>query len=312
MNTKRAFRFGMLAARRVTRQAWQEKARQIEAAGFSTILLTDHLGDDRLAPLPALVSAAEAAPSLRLGTIVLNNDLRHPAVLAKDVATVDILSDGRVELGLGAGWEHEDYTRAGLPYDRAGVRIARLEESLEILDALFTGETVSHTGNHYQITDLPAVPKPVQQPRPPFLVGGGGKRLLGVAARWADIVGIHIRARTDGSGQDWLSARVEDVEQKVAWVREAAGERFVQLELCQNLFAAIITDDQRGVAAPMTGRFGLTEEEILASPYFLVGTVEQIVDKLRANRERFGISYIIAPDVFFDALIPIVARLAGT
>jgi probable F420-dependent oxidoreductase len=301
----------MLAARTVTRPAWQEKARQIEAAGFSTILLTDHLGDDRLAPLPALVSAAEAAPSLRLGTIVLNNDLRHPTVLAKDVATVDILSDGRVELGLGAGWEHEDYTRAGLPYDRAGVRIARLEESLEILDALFTGETVSYTGEHYQITDLPAVPKPVQQPRVPFLVGGGGKRLLGVAARRADIVGIHVRARIDGTGQDWSSALIEDVEQKVGWVREAAGERFEQLELCQNLFAVIVTDDQRAVAEQMTGRFGLGVGAILASPYFLIGSVDQIVDKLRVNRERFGISYIIAPDVFFDALTPIVARLAG-
>jgi probable F420-dependent oxidoreductase len=301
----------MLAARTVTRPAWQEKARQIEAAGFSTILLTDHLGDDRLAPLPALVSAAEAAPSLRLGTIVLNNDLRHPTVLAKDVATVDILSDGRVELGLGAGWEHEDYTRAGLPYDRAGVRIARLEESLEILDALFTGETVSYSGEHYQITDLPAVPKPVQQPRVPFLVGGGGKRLLGVAARQADIVGIHVRARIDGTGQDWSSALIEDVEQKVGWVREAAGERFEQLELCQNLFAVTVTDEQRAAAGQMTGRFGLSEDEILASPYFLIGSVDQIVDKLRVNRERFGISYIIAPDVFFDALTPIVARLAG-
>lgn len=312
MSTRRSFRFGMLAARNVTRQAWQEKARQIEAAGFSTILLTDHLGDDRLAPLPALVSAAEAAPTLRLGTIVLNNDLRHPAVLAKDVATVDILSDGRVELGLGAGWEIEDYTRAGLPYDRAGARIERLEESLEILDALFTGDTVSYTGKHYRISDLPAVPKPVQQPRPPFLVGGGGKRLLSVAARRADIVGIHIRARTDGSGQDWSSAVVEDVEQKIGWVREAAGERFDHLELCQNLFAVIVTDDQRAVAGQMTSRFALSVDEILASPYFLIGTVDQIVDKLRANRERFGISYIIAPDVFFEALTPIVALLAGT
>jgi probable F420-dependent oxidoreductase len=312
MSTKRAFRFGMLAARTAGRQVWQEKARQIEAAGFSTILLTDHLGDDRLAPLPALVSAAEAAPTLRLGTIVLNNDLRHPAVLAKDVATVDILSDGRVELGLGAGWEHEDYTRAGLPYDRAGVRVSRLEESLEILDALFTGDTVNYSGQHYTISDLPAVPKPVQQPRPPFLVGGGGKRLLGVAARRADVVGIHIRARIDGTGQDWSSAVVEDVEQKVAWVREAAGDRFAQLELCQNLFAVVVTDDQRAVAGQMTGRFGLSADEILASPYFLIGTVDQIVDKLRANRERFGISYIIAPDVFLDALKPIVARLAGT
>jgi probable F420-dependent oxidoreductase len=312
MTTKRGFRFGMLAARTAERRAWQETARKIEAAGLSTILLTDHLGDDRLAPLPALVSAAEAAPSLRLGTIVLNNDLRHPAVLAKDVATVDILSDGRLELGLGAGWEIEDYTRAGLPFDRAGVRIARLEESLEILDALFTGDTVSYTGTHYRISDFPAVPQPAQRPRPPFLVGGGGKRLLSVAARRADIVGIHIRARTDGKGQDWSSAVVEDVEQKVGWVREAAGERFTQLELCQNLFAVIVTDDQRAVAGQMTTRFGLSADEILASPYFLIGTVDQIVEKLRANRERFGISYIIAPDVFLDALTPIVARLAGT
>jgi probable F420-dependent oxidoreductase len=311
MTMTHRFRFGVLAARKVTRQEWQEKVRGIADAGFSTLLMTDHLGDDRLSPLPALVSAADAAPSLRVGTIVLNNDLRHPAVLAKDVATIDILTDGRFELGLGAGWEHEDYERAGLPYDRAGVRVSRLEESLAILDALFTGETVTYSGEHYTITDLPALPKPAQTPRPPFLVGGGGKRVLTVAARMADIVGIHVRARTDGAGQDWTSATREDVEQKVAWVREAAGERFSQLELCQNLFGVVVTSDRQATAHQMTARFGLSVDAILESPYFLIGSIEQIGEQLLENRRRFGISYIIAPDVFMDALAPVVANLAG-
>ena len=311
MSETRKFRFGVLAARKVTRQEWKEKARRIEDAGFSTLLMTDHLGDDRLSPLPALVSAADAAPALRVGTIVLNNDLRHPAVLAKDVATVDILTDGRFELGLGAGWEHEDYERAGLPYDRAAVRVSRLEESMTILDALFTGETVNYSGKYYTITDLPALPKPAQQPRPPFLVGGGGKRVLSVAARMADIVGVHIRARTDGAGQDWTSATREDVEKKVGWVREAAGERFPQLELCQNLFAVVVTGDRQATARQMTGRFGLPEDAILESPYFLIGSVEQISEQLQENRQRFGISYIISPDVFMDALTPVVANLVG-
>jgi len=312
MSTIHNFRFGVLAARKVTWQKWQDTARGIEAAGFSTLLMTDHLGGDRLSPLPALVSAADAAPSLRVGTIVLNNDLRHPAVLAKDVATVDILTDGRFELGLGAGWEHADYVRSGLPYDRAGVRVDRLEESLAILDALFTGETVTYSGEYYTITDLPALPKPAQAPRPPFLVGGGGKRVLSVAARMADIVGIHVRARTDGNGQDWTSATRQDVEQKVGWVRTAAGERFSQLELCQNVFSVVVTHDRQATAREMTARFGLSAAAILESPYFLLGSVEQIGDQLLENRQRFGISYIITPDVFLDALAPVVANLAGT
>ena len=311
MTTTHTFRFGMIAVRNVTRREWQEKARSIADAGFSTLLMTDHLGDDRLSPLPALVSAADAAPTLRVGTIVLNNDLRHPAVLAKDIATVDILTDGRFELGMGAGWENEDYEMSGLPYDRAGVRVSRLEESLAILDALFTGEHVTYAGEHYTITDLPALPKPMQKPRPPFLVGGGGKRVLSVAARMADIVGIHVRARTDGTGQDWTSATREDVAQKVAWVQESAGERFDQLELCQNIFSVVVTDDRQAAARHLSTRFSLSQEAILESPYFLIGSVKLICEQLLESRERFGISYIIASDVFKDALAPVVANLAG-
>lgn len=311
MADARPFRFGALVAQLGTRESLNETARRIEAAGFATLLMTDHLGEERLSPLPALVGAANATSALRVGTLVLNNDLRHPAVLAGEVATVDIVTGGRFELGIGAGWEKEDYDRSGIALDPAPERIERLEESLSILSSYFTDQSVTVSGHYYTVTDLPSIPHPIQQPRPPILVGGGGKRILTVAGRWADIVGIHVPAKKDGSAQDWSSASPEDVAKRVDWVREAAGDRMAQIELCQNVFAVTITDDRQAAGTDVARRFGISTDEAMASPYFLLGTLNQIVEQLQRHRERFGISYLIFPGRLAEIAAPIVERLAG-
>ncbi len=307
----RPFRFGALVAQLGTRQQLQETARRIESSGYSTLLMTDHLGEERYSPIPALVCAADATSKLRVGTLVLNNDLRHPAVLAGELATVDIVTDGRFEPGIGAGWEKEDYDRSGIRLEPARDRINRLEEALQILNAYFTTDSVSFTGEHYKVTDLPSVPHPVQQPRPPILVGGGGRRILTVAGRHADIIGVHVPAKKDGSAQDWSSAGPNDVEKRIGWIRDAAGDRMSHIELCQNVFAVNITDDRQSAGQEIAKRFDITVEQSLESPYFLLGTEDQIAEQLQRNRERFGISYFIVPGRLTETMQPLVERLAG-
>ncbi len=311
MADTRPFRFGALVAQLGSRQELQETARRIESAGYSTLLMTDHLGEERYSPIPALVCAADATSDLRVGTLVLNNDLRHPAVLAGEIATVDIVTDGRFEPGIGAGWEKEDYDRSGIRLDSAPDRISRLDEALQILNAYFTSDSVSFTGEHYQVTNLPSVPHPVQEPKPPMLVGGGGKRILTVAARQADIIGVHVPAKKDGSAQDWSSAGPNDVEKRIGWIRDAAGDRMSRIELCQNVFAVNITDDRQAAGAEVAKRFGMTDGQALESPYFLLGTEDQIADQLQHNRVRFGISYYIVPGRLTETMQPLVKRLAG-
>jgi probable F420-dependent oxidoreductase len=184
MAEQRAFRFGVVAMQPRSRQEWAEHARKVEALGYATLLMADHFGD-LLAPFPALVAAADVTTTLRLGTLVICNDFRHPAVLAQEAATLDLLSDGRVELGLGAGWLRAEYERTGILFEPGPVRVARLEESVRIVKGLLAGETVTFAGQHYTVTDLPGLPRPVQQPHPPLLVAGGGRRILTLAAREA-------------------------------------------------------------------------------------------------------------------------------
>lgn len=312
MSNTRPFRFGALVAQVLPRAALHETARRLEGSGFSTMLMTDHLGEERMSAVPALVSAASATSSLRVGSIVLNNDLRHPAVLASEIATADIVTDGRFELGIGAGWEKEDYDRAGIRLDSAKVRINRLEESLIILKNYFTEDVLNFSGDYYQVADMPTVPRAVQKPNPPILVGGGGRRILTVAGRHADIIGVHLPAKLDGSGQDFTSSTPADVEKRISWIKDAAGERMESIELCQNVFAMIVTDDRRAAARAVTQRFELTEEVALSSPYFLLGSRNEIVDQLRENRTRFGISYLIIPGRLVEPMAPIVESLAGT
>jgi probable F420-dependent oxidoreductase len=310
----RTFRFGVQCSSPPdgSRTGWSELARTCEGLGYSTLTVADHV-DDQLAPIPALMAAADATTTLRVGALVLCTDFTHPVVVAKEAATIDVLSDGRFELGLGAGWMTSDYERTGIRFDSAGTRIERMAEALTVIDALWSDTPCIFAGKHFTISALDGRPKPAQRPRPPVLVGGGGKRVLSLAARRADIVGLNIDLRRgvidDGAGPN---ATDEATEQKLAWIRDAAGPRFDQLELHVRVHLVVVTDDRLGMATALGPAFGLSPEQALRSPHALTGSVEEIVDDLVERRERWGISYIGVGIDALHSLAPVVARLAGT
>jgi probable F420-dependent oxidoreductase len=264
--------------------------------------------------VPAMATIAAATEKLRIGTFVFNNDLRHPAVLAQDLATLDVLSDGRLEIGIGAGWNEPEYAATGIPFEPVGTRVGRLTEGVAVLKGLFADGPFTFKGRHYSITEMDGRPKPVQRPHPPFLIGGGGRRLLEFAGREANIVGVAPRIK--GTRGDPLSITATATAEKVEWVRHAAGDRFDEIELnaYPSLSQPIVTDDARGeaarVAARLRDRADLSVDEILDSPHIFIGSIEGLVEKFRTMRERFGISSIMVGDV--DELAPVVERLAGT
>lgn len=312
MTAPRPFRFGVAYRSAASRADWMEQARKIESLGYSILLATDHLEIVDLSPTVALMSAADATSTLHVGSFVFNNDFRHPVMLAKDAATLDFLSDGRFELGIGPGYLPENYERSGIPLDTAGVRIARMEESLHIIKGLFSDAAVTFSGKYYTITNLQGLPKPVQKPYPPMSIGGGGKRILSVAAREADIIGLTAILKSGGKDFDMANITAEATAQKMAWVREAAGERFGPLEINCFVFIMQITDHREAVASGMAPHFGLTPEQVLHSPHCLIGTVEQICTDIQYRREQYGISYITVLKEHVDAFAPVVERLVHT
>lgn len=298
MITNRRFRFGVVAAQAQSAAGWIAKARQIETLGYSTLLIPDTLGLT-FAPFPALTAAAVATQTLRVGTFVLANDYRNPVFVARESATVDLLSNGRFELGLGAGRPNaeSDYRKLGIPFESGGVRVARLAESLGIIKALLSGEHVSSTSATSTIADADVFPRPVQQPRPPIMIAASGHRLLGLAAREADIVTLGVPPRETA---DDFAARIDVI-------RREAGERFAELELGINLIAA-------GRQVPrFIEQFGLDLEQMKqsGSPAALIGSVEEMCDQLLDRRERFGISYISVADELMESFAPVVERMAG-
>jgi len=305
----RPFRFGVASVETASGSAWTEFARRAEALGYATLLVPDHYLNP-LTPVPALMATAAVTTTLRVGCTVFANDFRHPALLAKEAATIDLLSDGRFEFGLGAGWLKDEYDHVGIPFDPPSVRVARMEEGLRVIKGLWGEEPVTFAGAYYTISGLEGTPKPVQRPRPPIYVGGGGKRLLSLAAREADIVGFVSRARPEG-GIDWTEGTVEALAHKVGWVRAAAGDRFAQLELALLFQGSAVTDRPHAAAADLAPEFGLTPEQVLASSEFAFGSVDQIVEQLVALRERHGISYLTVGQPQMEAFAPVVARLGG-
>jgi probable F420-dependent oxidoreductase len=312
----RRFRFGMQAVTAASREDWVAKVRRIEDSGYAWIGVTDHLNDDppgQLAVVPALAAAAAATTTLGLGSTVINNDFKHPAVLAKELASVDLLSDGRLIVGLGAGWLPADYEQTGMTFDRAGLRIERLAESVDVLKGLWGDGPFSYDGEHYRIDALDGQPKPVQRPHPPIMIGGGGRKILSLAARKADIVGINANLRSAKNENFFATVSTEgSVDEKVGWVREAAGDRFDDLELNVVVFTLRVTDDRDGVARELAATFDSTPEEVLATPHVLIGSVGEIVETLERRREQYGISNIlIGVYPALDAFAPVVERLAG-
>ncbi len=305
----RPFRFGTGSYQARSRDEYITLARKVEDLGYAILLTPDHFGE-QLAPLTALMAAAEATRSLRIGTTVFANDFRHPAVLAKEAATLDLLSEGRFELGIGTGYAAHDYAMSGIPLDPPGVRVSRLAESVQIIKGLFGDAPVTFTGTYYTVTGLEGYPKPYQKPHPPILLAGGGKRMLSLAAREADIVGIVPQAR--GPGLDFMDSSTAATAQQIAWIQQADGDRFAALEINTLLFGVVVTDQRQRAAEQLASMWGTTAEQVLDSVHFLVGTVDHMVEQVQMWREHFGISYILVLPEYMDALAPVVARLART
>lgn len=291
------------------------QAREAEEQGYHALVVPDHLLD-QLSPVVAMASVAAVTTRLRVSAFVLNNDLRHPAVLAADLASIDVLSGGRLDIAIGAGWNKPEYDAIGLPFDPVPVRQARLAESITVLKGLFGGEPFSFAGEHYTITEHTARPLTLQRPHPPFFIGGGGRRTLELAGREADIVGLAPRVRPNATGVP-DSATLAATREKIGWVRAAAGDRFDGLEL--NIYPTswppTITDDLSGearrVADHLRQRSGveLTEQEVIDSPHIFIGSVDRLVEKFLQLREELGISSILLGSV--GELTPVLERLRG-
>ena len=308
----RRFRFAVQVSNAASGQEWADVAREAESLGYSVLSMPDHF-DDMFAPGPGMAAAAAATRSLRVGALVYDNDYRHPVVLAKEAATLDVLSGGRLELGLGAGWQTTDYERSGIPLDPPGVRISRMVEGLRILKGLMADGEFSFQGEHYTVAGLDGRPKPVQRPHPPVLIGGGGRRILSIAAREADIVGIGANLRSGRVGPHLVeNVTAEATARKVAWVREAAGDRFDQLELQMQVFLFMLSEDRAAAAAGLAHAMETTVEEVLRTPIVLIGTEREIADQLCRQRETYGVSYLSVTSQVMRDFAPVVARLAGT
>jgi probable F420-dependent oxidoreductase len=315
----RRFRFGLLGESVRTASELVDTARAAEQEGFSTCLLRDPFIEEpfghQLAPLTALAPVAALTRTLRLGTLVLCNDYRHPVLAAKEVATLDQLSGGRFELGIGAGFSRPEYEQAGLPFDPPGRRVERLGEALQVFKGLFSAQPFTFSGQHYRVNGLEAFPNPSQSPRPPILVAGGGRRMLSLAAREADSVGILTASL--GTGRltpDPSGLLAESIAQKIDWIRDAAGPRFAELEL--SIITTIVVDENRLQSAERLARErgweGLAADRVLEMPSVFIGSVAQITEQMHERRERYGISYYVIRDGSLASASPVVVRLTGS
>jgi probable F420-dependent oxidoreductase len=304
------FRFGVNMWHGPSRAEWADKARRVEDLGFDTLTVPDHL-TDFMAPMPAALAAADATKRLRVGTNVLNNDLRHPVLVAREAATIDVLTDGRFQLGLGAGSVQLEYHEAGFTFDSGGTRVARLAEALTIIKGLLAGEKLTFSGRHYRVTGHTIAPLPIQKPLP-ILIGGNGPRLLGLAARQADIVGLSGITFRPSAPPDLSAWKTSAVDGRVQLIHDGAGERRNQLELNVLVQRVVVTDDRHAAVEELTRRWPqLSADDILRSPYVLIGSLDEIVEDLEARRQRWGFSSYVIFEPYIDAFAPVVARLAG-
>ncbi len=310
--TTHPFRFGIELHARFDDRTWADTVREIEALGYSTMFVPDHF-DEGLGPLAAMAAAVVVTTTLRVGSLVFDCDYRHPAVLARELATIDLLSEGRLEVGLGAGWKRLDYDRSGIAMESPKVRVDRMIEHTRVIKALFAGGPVTFAGEHYRITDLPGTPRPYTADGPPILIGGGARRVLRFAGATADIIGVNASIHSGEVDTDAAhDALPERIDEKVGWVREGAGERFDGLELNAWLAAAEITDDTPAVAELMGQLFSADPKDVLSSPLALIGSTAECADRLRERRERWGYSYTVIPGAKARDFAPLVAELTGT
>jgi probable F420-dependent oxidoreductase len=296
-----------MASRGRTAEHWREIARRAEALGYDTLLMPDHI-TDQLAPIPAIAAAAAGTTTLRVGSFVFDNDYRNPVMLAKEATTLDLLSDGRLEFGLGAGWNTRDYRQLGIPYEPAKTRVDRLEEALHLIKRLWTEENVTHKGAHYRVREATVLPRPVQRPHPPVMIGGGGPRMLRIAAREAQIVALAPAVNARG-GPKVETVTIGSVEKRVAMLRRSP--RFAELELNVIVFDAQVTDARQSLLAALAARLKAAVTTVVETPFFLYGSRAALTEDLLAMRERTGVSYVALPGTVMRQFAPIVAELRG-
>jgi len=321
----RPFRFAVQAFEATSAKEWADVARRAEDLGYSTLFATDHyfgpgsIAESSghrpvdLAPIASMMAAAAVTRELRVGCRVFNVDLHHPVVLAKELATVDLLTVGRLEVGLGAGWVAAEYEGLGVHMDRPGVRIARLGEVVTLMKAHWSGDEVAVEGAHVNAHGFKGLPRPVQQPHPPILIGGGRERILTLAGRVADIVSFNYDNSSGKLGASSVaSSGADETAQKVEWVRTAAGDRFDQIELEIGAYFVAVGDDPGPAVGAMAARFGVSERDFESHPHALIGSIDSVCDTLRRRREELGFSYITVSQRHIDDLAPVVARVAGS
>jgi probable F420-dependent oxidoreductase len=306
------FRFALQVSSAASPDAWKALARKTEDLGYSTLYIPDHL-EDQWAPMIALTVAAEATTTLRVGTLVLDNDFRHPVILAKEAATLDLVTNGRFEFGLGAGWMTTDYAQSGIVMEPASVRVAKLAESLEIMRSMWTTGRATLAGEHYTVTEAIGSPQPVTPGGPPIVIGGGSKRILSLAGQYADIVSIVPSLAAGVMGPDMATgAVIEKYTDRVAWARAAAGDRAGDLEFQCWTAVVQVVPNARELFENMAPAFALTPDQLAAAPIALVGTVPEVIETLQKRREELGFSYIVVHEAEMEALAPVIAALAGT
>jgi probable F420-dependent oxidoreductase len=312
----RPMRFATQAGGAPSGQEWIDRAKRLEALGYDTLAMPDHMIGGAWAAMPALAVAATVTQKLRVGTLVIDNDFRNPTVFAREAAALDVITNGRFELGIGAGWLDRDYQSTGITFDRGRVRVARLAEAVTLMKRLFTEDQVTFTGEYYKVENAECRPKPVQQPYPPLMIAGGGSQILALGGREADIVAI-VPAGITGSGViPPEQFRVETMREQIGIVRDAAGDRFGQIELSMFLDCTLTDDRERTIAeiaarvAP--GERGVVEPDTIRNnAYRGIGTLKEIRDHIVQLRDTIGITYFClrGPDV--EKLGPIVAELTG-
>lgn len=295
----RQFRFGVVFTGDCSAKEWAELAQRVESDAFSVLLVADHFLNP-MACGPLILAAANATTTLRVGSYVYDNDFRHPALLAKEAATIDVLSGGRFEFGIGAGWAKQEYDAVGIPFDSPAKRVDRFEEAVGVITRLIAGETVDHVGPFFEFRNYVGRPASVQQPVP-LLIGGGGARMLGIAGRLANIVGFVPRSRPEG-GLDMDDVGIESMNRKIGWLEAGAeGRADGGPERSVIMFSIHASLDR--AASP---------EVSATSPFFLVGDTSAMVDQLLERRERWGLSYIVCFDRDLELFTPVVRALAGT
>ena len=303
------FRFAVHQGWASSGERWAALARRVESIGYDVLVMPDHLGN-QLSPFAALSAAAAATTRLRVGAFVFANDYRHPLMLAREAATLDLLSGGRFEMGLGAGWMTGDYRRLGMPYDPPAKRIDRLQEAIPLIKRLLTGETVTHTGEHYRLEKASVGVEPVQKPRPPLAIGGGGPRMLRLAAREAEIVGL--TAGFDAHGRVRIRQATETATvEKIGWIREAAGDRFERLEINLWLGGAGLVGSGNSLLESVAAAARWAPTAVYGSPYVLYGTLASTREQLLRRRDRLGVSYYTVPSHAMESMAPLVEALAG-